>query len=141
MNLFDKIYFKNIIKKIKYVVSEFNEVNIKITIKEEYNIAHNMRSMHYIDDFIDEFFDNAVVVSEPNHQNMLKNFFFFFFYSEINKRKFYWTAKDNNLNLKSKIHSIPFNNKKRSFYYDFLDEFKFIPNYNFALRKILLVVL
>ncbi|AMD81478.1 hypothetical protein MCANUFG4_03080 [Mycoplasmopsis canis UFG4] len=143
MSFFDTIYFNKIQKKIDFVTKIFVELKILENYKNNINIEKKMKEMFYIDEFIYEFCDNFSY-NEKNletNRNIINNFFLFFFYHQIFKRRLYWTKKQNNLNLKSKIHSIPFNSKKRSYYYNFLSEFQHINNYNIYLRKILKKVL
>ncbi|WP_435128338.1 hypothetical protein ACR82Z_02550 [Mycoplasma sp. 6243] len=80
-------------------------------------------------------FLQGLIVKNTN-KLMLKNFFIYMFLQLIYKNKNHKFIKTCPF-FDEIQNEITFNNKKRSYYYDFLDEFKKIPNYNIFLIKIL----
>ncbi|WP_129622111.1 hypothetical protein [Mycoplasmopsis glycophila] len=97
-----------------------------------------------IDDLISDFITCLPFTDTASQQDktMMINFIKFMFY-QLSYKSF--TKKVNLIFLKKSPYTIEnkiaVNKSKRSFYYDFLDSFKYKPNYNITLIKLLKILL
>ncbi|WP_426460936.1 hypothetical protein [Mycoplasma hafezii] len=97
-----------------------------------------------LEDFAIDFQKNLPFAENITEQDkkMLSNFFNYAIYQlayQCYLKKIIFTFVEHN--PYNKENKIVLNHKKRDWYYDFLDDFKKIPNYNLSLRKLLNILL
>ncbi|WP_036452819.1 hypothetical protein [Mycoplasma buteonis] len=134
-------------KKINGILKVFSDINLlsltNVTSMKFTKIKKNGK-WATLEDFIEDFIKNLPYEENLSHLHkvMLQNFFHYALYqlaykSYLKKIKltFIETSSYN------KENAIELNHNKRDFYYDFLDEFKKIPNYNSTLIQLLKILL
>ncbi|VEU75989.1 hypothetical protein [Mycoplasmopsis columboralis] len=130
-------FWKN---RLNFVLLEFVKMDLlnKTSIQEW--IKFDGKKWSNLDEFINEFNSNLSFSESLSykHKQMLHNFFIYFFYQlsyKTNSKKIKIIFLEEQPYLKK--DKVLVNEYKRSFYYQFLNEFKEIDNYNVVLRKIL----
>ncbi|WP_324672389.1 hypothetical protein U5U50_02255 [Mycoplasma sp. 888] len=155
-------HLKKIIKQFHFTIEQF--ANYKLIKKQSDNSVYSKKEMSISSNTLNELIDKFLSYIEfeenttDSQKRMISDFYHFMFYQLIGK---YYNIDNftfdieylennqiklvNNKSLSKKETKQEFdllvNKVKRTYYYDFLDEFQKLPNYNTVLRSILKKVL
>ncbi|MBN4083297.1 hypothetical protein JXZ92_00475 [Mycoplasma sp. CSL10137] len=135
----NKLFINSWNKTINYTFLIFKEMNLieKIELNQVLKFLNN-KKWDNIEEFIVNFFEKITFKDnlDNNKKIMIDNFYKFVFYHAYFKK---WKLQKFSLLkiINKEVDEVEFNHQKRHYYYNFLDEFKKIKNYNKYLIKLL----
>ncbi|WP_025755547.1 hypothetical protein [Mycoplasmopsis cricetuli] len=136
----NKIYFYFWKNRIEFTLKEFEKLSLIQKTKIDSWITFDGKKWKNLETFIQEFILNLVYQNKTNleHQKMIEYFYYYFFYElayKMNNSKIKIVFLKNQPFLKS--NKILIQEQKRNYYYQFLNIFKKMPNYNIVLIRLL----